>query len=293
MSDNEKRAILGAAMIDLVQDNGCDADNLTDALAALRHWAHSYAYTSFARALRVSRGHFEEEAGVFIPTSGPVVSRASYEAAVDVLRNANLAKCAALKAAESFISGFEDDQTQEGIPEMLKAIRDALTGEDVKPAPDNDLGGALAVAVSGIASLVTQLEPYNRPDACDDDRAEIIGNIATQGRALLNRLGLMVVWGEKNAGKILSDDEAQERAAQAFPVAASRPMTRVMVHVSGGMVQGVYSDRPEQLDVCVYDSDEEAVSDAGEHIGVHAVEDFAAECCPELPALWAVPSGEG
>lgn len=32
----------------------------------------------------------------------------------------------ALEQAESFISGFEDDETQEGVPEMLKLIRDAI-----------------------------------------------------------------------------------------------------------------------------------------------------------------------
>jgi len=33
---------------------------------------------------------------------------------------------AALKRAEAFISGFEDDATQEGVTEMLAAIRAAL-----------------------------------------------------------------------------------------------------------------------------------------------------------------------
>ncbi len=33
---------------------------------------------------------------------------------------------AALDRAEAFIAGFEDDDTQEGIPEMLAAIRAAL-----------------------------------------------------------------------------------------------------------------------------------------------------------------------
>jgi hypothetical protein len=35
---------------------------------------------------------------------------------------------AALKRAEAFIAGFEDDETQEGIAEMLAAIRAALAG---------------------------------------------------------------------------------------------------------------------------------------------------------------------
>jgi hypothetical protein len=33
---------------------------------------------------------------------------------------------AALDRAEAFIAGFEDDETQEGIAEMLAAIRTAL-----------------------------------------------------------------------------------------------------------------------------------------------------------------------
>jgi hypothetical protein len=41
---------------------------------------------------------------------------------------------AALERAEAFIAGFEDDDTQEGITEMLAAIRAALAsakGTDV------------------------------------------------------------------------------------------------------------------------------------------------------------------
>lgn len=34
---------------------------------------------------------------------------------------------AALERAESFISGFEDDENQEGIPDLLETIRDLIT----------------------------------------------------------------------------------------------------------------------------------------------------------------------
>ena len=42
----------------------------------------------------------------------------------------------ALDRAESFIAGFEDDETQEGIPEMLEDIRAALSAWDKHNAPD-------------------------------------------------------------------------------------------------------------------------------------------------------------
>jgi len=40
----------------------------------------------------------------------------------------------ALTAAESFISGFEDDELQEGIPELLASIRAAMALESAAPA---------------------------------------------------------------------------------------------------------------------------------------------------------------
>lgn len=40
---------------------------------------------------------------------------------------------AALETAESFMCGFEDDEMQEGMPEMLKQIRDAIAALE-KPA---------------------------------------------------------------------------------------------------------------------------------------------------------------
>ena len=53
----------------------------------------------------------------------------------------------------------------------------------------NKTGAALAVAVSGLASLVTQLE---RPALEVRDMAQDRKVLAVQGRALLNRLGAMV-----------------------------------------------------------------------------------------------------
>lgn len=47
------------------------------------------------------------------------------------------AAIAALSEAESFISGFEDDELQEGVGEMLEQIRDAIAGLEalIPPAP--------------------------------------------------------------------------------------------------------------------------------------------------------------
>lgn len=47
---------------------------------------------------------------------------------------------ATLKNAESFISGFEDDPLQEGIPELLKSLRDTI--ERTTPAEDHEIEAA-------------------------------------------------------------------------------------------------------------------------------------------------------
>lgn len=48
----------------------------------------------------------------------------------------------ALIAAEYFIRGFEDDDMQEGIPEMLADIRAAIA--ELQPAPSNRPGDQAA-----------------------------------------------------------------------------------------------------------------------------------------------------
>lgn len=77
--------------------------------------------------------HCENVAGNIIGSDGVVIcsvygseARAEEDDANQALIAAAPDLLAALDRAEAFIAGFEDDDTQEGIPEMLAAIRAAI-----------------------------------------------------------------------------------------------------------------------------------------------------------------------
>lgn len=59
---------------------------------------------------------------------------------------------AALATAEGFVRGFEDDETQEGVGEMLQKIRDAQT---IMNAPDKFRARVLVTVSGGRAEVET------------------------------------------------------------------------------------------------------------------------------------------
>jgi hypothetical protein len=63
-------------------------------------------------------------AGEVTPALAPFVRNIAHDLAKRIFYVEDL--LAALDRAEAFISGFEDDDTQEGVTEMLAAIRAAL-----------------------------------------------------------------------------------------------------------------------------------------------------------------------
>lgn len=68
----------------------------------------------------------------------------------------------ALKKAESFISGFEDDEMQEGIDEMLTSIRAAIEHETMRNAAERvDSEGMLLAAVEAWPQFDTTSEPLS------------------------------------------------------------------------------------------------------------------------------------
>ena len=61
------------------------------------------------------------------------------EARLEKIRNAAPELLEALKRAENFIQGFEDDETQEGIDALLSNIRAAIAKAQPDPSPVRDV----------------------------------------------------------------------------------------------------------------------------------------------------------
>jgi len=82
----------------------------------------------------------------------------------------------ALRRAESFIAGFEDDPLQEGIPELLAEIRAAIAGAPADPVRDAayDTLAALKVLVEALAMC----EPRTRHGADCAAQAMLAGRAA-------------------------------------------------------------------------------------------------------------------
>lgn len=76
------------------------------------------------------------------------------------------AHLAALAKAESFIAGFEDDESQEGIPELLAEIRGAIAGE-LGPVPLR-----VKIEVLGGIADCTECPPGVLVDVVDHDNLE-------------------------------------------------------------------------------------------------------------------------
>lgn len=180
-------------------------------------WAH-HALTTFTRETYGGRtvsqllaDHKKQQAD---DAGGAACSSdletAVYDLIADLL---HFSKCKNLDCAALLQHGIEDfleEQSLEGSPiiasPLIAAVR-ALKGND-----SQDSGAALAVALGGISSMVTQLEVIARfilngeddgdggvqamttEDAFEsvDSAVAVARTVADQGRALLNRLGAMV-----------------------------------------------------------------------------------------------------
>lgn len=67
----------------------------------------------------------------------------------------------ALESAESFIAGFEDDDTQKGIDDLLETLRGAIVREQARPVLLDSLKG-LRAAATGFRDDAYRREPHLR-----------------------------------------------------------------------------------------------------------------------------------
>lgn len=102
--------------------------------------------------------------GVRVVTGGPV----------NVIVPADVLAVPILQRCESFISGFEDDPDQEGIPALLADIREAIAG---KPAP-----AARPFDAQELATVLAALRCYQQVRSqCGGDIPEDLQDIADNG----------------------------------------------------------------------------------------------------------------
>lgn len=115
----------------------------------------------------------------------------------DALHLAQGRKFDAVHIVRRALDHFTVEREQEG-RKPIEGLADILAENPLRDNPaavapqPQSVGAALAVAVGGIASLVTQLEGIATGLNHGDNWRLTVGGVATQGRALLNRLGHMV-----------------------------------------------------------------------------------------------------